>query len=98
MKRLCIYAGGIENPTYPNDCITQLTTAHIQLVPNENGITDENNILDNVDSNLWTSTPTPSPTLPTGTNMGKCWAPYSQYIIIDLHTISGSVPAISSIR
>eukprot|EP01084_Bolivina_argentea_P272174 463329_1 len=94
MKRLCIYPGGIENPIYPNDCIA-LTNANIEVNPNENGLTDENNLLDNNDSNIWQSTPTPTSAIPTGPNMQKCWAPYSQYIIVDLATIG--VTAISSI-
>ena len=103
MHTLCIYPGGEANPS----CIsnTLLSVNDIEVIPDDNGdTTNEAYLLDEdySSSSTWTSTPSPtaSPTLPTGGDLGKCWAPFTQYIIVklaDLYT-DHNIQSISSIR
>jgi len=92
---LCLYAGGQENPT---TCVSELTTSHLQVYPTDAFMETEEaaNLLDGSTSTYWTVSPT-QPALPTGVDMGECWAPFSQYIVVNLNAISADVPAISAI-
>ena len=80
---LYVYSGGVIHHVYQMHYISEN-----EIISDIGDTTNEAYLLDEdySSSSTWTSTPSPtaSPTLPTGGDLGKCWAPFINILLLNL--------------